>query len=473
MKFVTASYNVGYPVYGAKFLDNDTLLVAGGGGEGNNGISNKLTTLRVDPTKDSKKSQFRELSEFVLEENGDSPTAIDASKGILLLGCNENSTKITEGKGNKHLRKFEYNGVNDQLKFVTSVDFDKSTNPDDYTKLVYISREGTVAAIASSKVPAIMRIIDPSDLTEKFEIETRGEVKDLHFSSDGKVIAYITGSSLEVISTVTGSCIARKTDFDKNWSLSKINLIADDTVLIAASLKKGKGIVLTKISIKSGNTSVLKTKQVTNKFKGITSMDVDVKGELAVMASNDNSVALVKLRDLSVSKIFKQAHSFAITEVAISPDSTYVASVSAANTIHVIKLPFNYSNYTSTKEKFTKFFTNFILIVLFSFILQFSYKHNLHSTLFNYAKSNFILKKDTISSPYVINEDLHQTTLFGNYGTKTSVSITDSIKVHDMHATNSVGESGDFRVENGSIHTEAIEVGAAEVNSDDKNDAEA
>lgn len=106
-------------------------------------------------------------------------------------------------------------------------------------------------------------------------------MKDLHFSSDGKVIAYITGSSLEVISTVTGSCIARKTDFDKNWSLSKINLIADDTVLIAASLKKGKGIVLTKISIKSGNTSVLKTKQVTNKFKGITSMDVDVKGELA------------------------------------------------------------------------------------------------------------------------------------------------------------------------------------------------
>lgn len=85
-----------------------------------------------------------------------------------------------------------------------------------------------------------MRIIDPSDLTEKFEIETRGEVKDLHFSTDGKVVAYITGSSLEVISTVTGSCIARKTDFDKNWSLSKINFIADDTVLIAASLKKGK-----------------------------------------------------------------------------------------------------------------------------------------------------------------------------------------------------------------------------------------
>nr|CAI6711607.1 CMF_HP1_G0048400.mRNA.1.CDS.1 [Saccharomyces cerevisiae] len=38
MKFVTASYNVGYPAYGAKFLNNDTLLVAGGGGEGNNGI---------------------------------------------------------------------------------------------------------------------------------------------------------------------------------------------------------------------------------------------------------------------------------------------------------------------------------------------------------------------------------------------------------------------------------------------------
>ena len=273
MKFVTAGYNVGYPAYGAKFLNNNTLLVAGGGGEGNNGIPNKLTTLRVDPTKNSEKEQFCILSEFTLEDNDDSPTAIDASRGIVLLGCNENSTKIAQGKGNKHLRKFAYDELNGQLKFVTSVDFDRSTNADDYTKLVYISREGSVAAIASSKVPAIMRIIDPSDLTEKFEIETRGEVKDLHFSTDGKVVAYITGSSLEVISTVTGSCIARKTDFDTNWSLSKINFIADDTVMIAASLKKGKGIVLTKISIKSGNTSVLKFKQVTNKFKGITSMD--------------------------------------------------------------------------------------------------------------------------------------------------------------------------------------------------------
>ena len=80
-------------------------------------------------------------------------------------------------------------------------------------------------------------------------------------------------------------------------------------------------------------------------------MDVDMKGELAVLASNDNSIALVKLKDLSMSKIFKQAHSFAITEVTISPDSTYVASVSAANTIHIIKLPLNYANYTSMKQK--------------------------------------------------------------------------------------------------------------------------
>ncbi len=453
MKFVTASYNVGYPAYGAKFLNNDTLLVAGGGGEGNNGIPNKLTVLRVDPTKDTEKEQFHILSEFALEDNDDSPTAIDASKGIILVGCNENSTKIAQGKGNKHLRKFKYDKVNDQLEFVTSVDFDASTNADDYTKLVYISREGTVAAIASSKVPAIMRIIDPSDLTEKFEIETRGEVKDLHFSTDGKVVAYITGSSLEVISTVTGSCIARKTDFDKNWSLSKINFIADDTVLIAASLKKGKGIVLTKISIKSGNTSVLRSKQVTNRFKGITSMDVDMKGELAVLASNDNSIALVKLKDLSMSKIFKQAHSFAITEVTISPDSTYVASVSAANTIHIIKLPLNYANYTSMKQKISKFFTNFILIVLLSYILQFSYKHNLHSMLFNYAKDNFLMKRDTISSPYAIDEDLHQTTLFGNHGTKTSVPSVDSIKVHGVHETSSVNGTEVLCTESNIINT--------------------
>lgn len=42
----SATLDVGYPIYAAKFINNKTVLVAGGGGEGNNGIPNKITAVK-------------------------------------------------------------------------------------------------------------------------------------------------------------------------------------------------------------------------------------------------------------------------------------------------------------------------------------------------------------------------------------------------------------------------------------------
>jgi prolactin regulatory element-binding protein len=41
--------NVGYPVFTSKFTNDDTLIVAGGGGEGKNGIRNKFVSSNTDP----------------------------------------------------------------------------------------------------------------------------------------------------------------------------------------------------------------------------------------------------------------------------------------------------------------------------------------------------------------------------------------------------------------------------------------
>ena len=182
-------------------------------------------------------------------------------------------------------------------------------------------------------------------------------------------------SSLEVISIVTGRFIVRKIDFDKNWALSKIKFIGEDTVLIAAALRKGNGIVLSKVSLKSGTTSVLKSRIVTTKFRGVTSMDVDPTGQLAALAGNDNSVALVRLKNLTVAKFIKQVHSFAITKVAFSPDSKILASVSAANTIHAILIPDNLGSSSSLLEKLVTLLINFVLIVAVAGFAQLSYKY--------------------------------------------------------------------------------------------------
>ncbi|CAR27865.1 ZYRO0D08382p [Zygosaccharomyces rouxii] len=430
MKFVTANCSIGYPVYGAKFLNNRMLLVAGGGGEGNNGIPNKLTVLRVDFAKKKVIKRFREIT---LDPNDDSPTTLDVANDTILMGCNENSEKIKKGEGNHHLRKFLFE--NEHLKFVAGIDFDRSNQPEDYTKLIYLSRDGSVGAVASSAIPTVIRIIDPKELTEKYEIETGHEVKDMHFAPDGKVISYITASTLEVISIVTGRFIIRKTDFDSNYSLSKIKFLTDDVVLIAAALKKGPGIVMIKISLRSGSATVLKTKFITNKFKGVTAMDVDHKNELAVLAGSDNSLAIVKLKDLSLGRTFKQVHSFAITRVSFSSDSGLIASVSAANTVHVIKVPENFAQSTSIWSKLLKLLLNFVFIALLAFLAQISLKYDLHNRLSKFVKDWY---EERRNRAIVKREDSEQVTLVGAVSSEVPSSVVPTYSISSETISNVV-----------------------------------
>lgn len=421
MKFVTANCSIGYPIYGAKFLNNRMLLIAGGGGEGNNGIPNKLTVLRVDFAKKKIIKRFREIT---LDPNDDSPTTLDVANDTILMGCNENSEKIKSGEGNHHLRKFLFE--NEHLKFVAGIDFDRSKQAEDYTKLIYLSRDGSVGAVASSAIPTVIRIIDPRELTEKYEIETGHEVKDMHFAPDGKVISYITASSLEVISIVTGRFIIRKTDFDPNYSLSKIKFLTDDVVLIAAALKKGPGIVMIKISLRSGSASVLKTKFITNKFKGVTAMDVDHKNELAVLAGSDNSLSIIKLKDLSLGRTFKQVHTFAITRVSFSPDSSLIASVSAANTVHIIKVPENFAQSTSIWSKLWRFLLNFVFIALLAFLAQIFLKYDLHNRLSQFIKDWY---EERRNRAIVKREDSEQVTLVGAVSNELSSPVVSTYSI--------------------------------------------
>ncbi|AMD22694.1 HHL076Wp [Eremothecium sinecaudum] len=425
MKLASTLFNIGYPVYGARFLNNNTLLVAGGGGEGNNGIPNKLTALQINFKRKKIVKRFRELT---LHENDDSPTTLDVAQDVILMGCNENSAKIKSGEPNHHLRKFVYE--NEHLKFVGAIDLNRSDNPEDYTKLLYMSQDGSVAAIASSVVPTIIRIVNPTNLRETYEVETGNDVKDLHFSSDGKVLAYITSSTLEVISIVTGNFIVRKTDFDSNLSLSKIRFVRDNTILIAASLKNGNGVVLIKISLKKGTTSILKTKVVVKKFKSVTSMDVDPKAELVALAGSDNSIAIIKLKDFSIGTYFKQIHTFAVTRVAFSPDSKLLVSVSAANTVHVVQFPDDYATNSSMFEKLCKLFLNFMLIVVLAVLAQLCYKHGLYLKSYRFLQKRLLGKDNDPDASFFNDIFQPRTTLVGDV-----VSEVTDTKLVDTEGT--------------------------------------
>lgn len=350
MKFISNKFTAEYPLYGATFIQSNTnevvFLVTGGGGEGKNGIPNMITSYRYDPQN----SQLDKLQDFNLPEDDDSPTVIDSSvaKGqIVLIGCNENSEKIKSGKGNKHLRKFQLDHKF-KLKLTKSVDLFQSCNPEEYTKFLQISKDGKLAAV----VPCVdsnfsIKIIGITTLDEKFEInDIRNEVKDIGFSPNGKYTAYITSDSLEVISSVTGKPITRLSqDFvSKGWNLSKMKFIDDETLLVVATQyknnnKRDSGIVLIKVALKDDTAAVIKSKLLTKRFKGVTSMDLNESNNLLTLATNENSILVIQLSSFKIQATFNQVHSFAITKVVISSNGKYIVSVSAANTIHIIEIP--------------------------------------------------------------------------------------------------------------------------------------
>ncbi|ODV61274.1 uncharacterized protein ASCRUDRAFT_75965 [Ascoidea rubescens DSM 1968] len=395
-----ASWNVGYPIFGARFLDEDTLLVAGGGGEGNHGIPNKLTALQIDFSRKNKViKKFRELQ---LPPNSDSPMSLDTNGEIILMGCNEGSEKIKKGK-NCHLRKYDY--IDQHLVFSKSINLftDFSNDINNYTKCCYISDDSSIGCISNSneKNPQLI-IINTSNnqLKLKYKIieKTNNIIKDLHISPDGKTIVYITSSTFKAISTVSGKILISKNSSALSTSsqtliFAKIRFINNNEFIIGCNINNKGGISIVHYSIL--DQLLISNKLISKKIKSITSMDfwpniiikvyqdiknpektitkseIDINNSLISIAGNNYSVILLKFKNFKNLFEFKKTHNFVITKVTFSPTGQYLASVSAANTIHVIKLPSKFitSNQTQIKSKNLNTFLSIILSLLFVLIL--------------------------------------------------------------------------------------------------------
>lgn len=378
MKFINHKFTAEYPLYGATFIQSNPneaiFVVAGGGGEGKNGIPNMITSYRYD----SQKSELEKLHDFNLPEEDDSPTVINShleTDQIVLIGCNENSANIKSGKGNKHLRRFQLD-QNFQLQLTKSIDLFHSCNPEEYTKFLEISNDGRLAAV----VPCVdsnflIKLIEVTTLNEKFEINNIAkEVKDIGFTPNSKYIAYITSDSLQVMSIETGKPIVRLSqDFiSKGWNLSKMKFINDNTLLMVATQyknnnnrkKRDSGIVLIKVVLRDNDAVVVESKLLTNKFKGVTPMDLNESNNLLTLATNENSILVVQLSSFKIQTIFNQIHSFAITKVVISSDGKYIVSVSAANTIHIIEIPDLSKNFSLNGFLSVPFVLSVIILLL-------------------------------------------------------------------------------------------------------------
>ncbi|ODV93605.1 hypothetical protein PACTADRAFT_30106, partial [Pachysolen tannophilus NRRL Y-2460] len=372
-----AKLSLDYPIYGSKFLNDDTLLVTGGGGEADNSVPNKLTAVTIDFTRRKIIKRFRELS---LAEDEDAPTCIDTNGSVILLSCNQNSFAIKNGQ-NQHLRKYGY--IKEHLRFLQSAQISESINPLEYIKSCCVSPDGSIGCLSTSTDEADIFVVDTSNLEVKFHINTKTTVKDLCVSPDGKIISYATPSSIEFISTVTGNLIASKNLQD--YLVSKIKFNNDNTIIIVATQKKVSGIFLLEFSI--SKNSLTRNKLINNKIKSITAMSYH--NGLIALSGNDASILLIKESNFKVLKIFPKVHGFAITSIQISPNNQYLSSTSADNTINVFKLPPNLANHTPFIVLLFKRLMGLIAIILLAIFLQFLIKHDAFTKVYSYCSKHY------------------------------------------------------------------------------------
>lgn len=423
MKVEVLKSNLKYPLYACKFIADDLLLVTGGGGEGNNGIDNKITLLSIENNKIKK---FRELK---LSDDSDSPTCMDFAylspniqdslpnsvllgsddiqdiikvDGVFLLGCNENSNKIMQSNTNNSLQRFNYE--NQHIRFIASVDYDQDEQtPRDlntYLKFLKISDNIEFAACCTSKVPSVIRIINPITLNELYEIETGNELRDFDFQKgkQAKILSYITKSTCELISCVTGTFITKSYHFDVNkYTPLKLVFIKEDCFFIILKNDISNKFELHLFSM-TGEIKLLKIHELKNlSFKGITSVDYSSDESILAISGNDNSVNFFHLYykqansnnhssiipALSNSKLkflkkFSDLHTFAITKIAFNQSGSRLSTVSADNSVSVINIPKNFKKHKPTTKKFLSFLFKLIILVGLCIIGKFVYENDLH-----------------------------------------------------------------------------------------------
>lgn len=394
------NYTLGldYPIYGAKFLNDNTLLVAGGGGEGNNGIPNKMTVIAVQPS--NAKKPLKRYRELVLNEKEDCVMSLDGNNGVILAGINENTSMMRKGV-NKHLRKFKF--VNDHLKFVQSCQIHANANSTMYQKLTAVSSDGTSSVIVMSDNPSTVYIIDSNeDLEEKFKIMTDGDVKDISISPDGKMMCYITSNTFEAISMVTGRSVFKTNQID--LLMSRVRFINNDEVIICCSKDSNAHVI--KYSI--AKSKIVMQKMVCKQLRGTTSMDISNASDLIAISTSDYSILLVRIKDLKLVKKLTHVHKFAITKVTFSNDGKYLASGSAANTVNVIEIPEGFANSKSTIMTILMNILMIIIIGLFSVVVQYLYKKGHLTTMMNKSVQMYqdYQKKDDSSKYFVVNDEI-------------------------------------------------------------------
>ncbi|EPS39651.1 hypothetical protein H072_6562 [Dactylellina haptotyla CBS 200.50] len=324
----TSKLTLKYPLFCAEYLDEKTLLIAGGGGESRSGVENGIQLI------DTSAETLTVKSSLLLPRNEDAvmSCAILPSKQAVLAGINQTTSTLQSGT-NTHFRTFRISDETPEVKEISAREYFRPKAWDDvYQRVTKSSPSGRYAAIASS-VPLVRgegtyggevvvlsvdekgfavlidRVVNESEIVDVDIIpatdsdEISKKVEYVAYSTPSSVyIRKITPSGLEaekLVYTLPGAPKAGSSSRTKP-QIRSTKLLSPTLFLLLINLPYRSGVELQLVSVPLGNqSSVLESHKYhpPSAFRaGIsaaTAMDVLVLPENSISAdSSSQQVAL-------------------------------------------------------------------------------------------------------------------------------------------------------------------------------------
>jgi len=352
----------GFPVFCSAWKDDNTFIIAGGGGIGNSGVKNLIQLYTIE------EGEVKKQDEIVLSRKEDAPTSLSLNLSESLIGCGINASEeiILSGK-NKSLRTFKIDGK--KIKEHKTFAVFKSKEPSDYQKVTAFNKKGTkVLCISAEGEVAVLNCPKFEKGFENYQCE-KEQMQSGEFSPDDKYFITISDKRIHIFSSSTG-----KLEYTIENPISNKNLVCQfrnakfgvkesrDYFYVAVNAKNKKMSWVCKFSLK--NFELIQS--CPTSFKPISDMCISHDGSYVSVSDSGMEIKLVSTKDLCVLHSIKTDHSFPITTLKVNNNSTYVLSGSADGTFTISPLPqkFGMNMFTVLRILISMF------LILFAVYLQ-------------------------------------------------------------------------------------------------------
>ncbi|KAG8952181.1 hypothetical protein FRC03_012227 [Tulasnella sp. 419] len=373
-----------FPVYSLGFVDDEKLVLGGGGGAGRSGIKNKLRLYR------SKGKELELVHELQLEQNEDAPMtmAVHPEASEIVCGINSAEEKVKAGE-NQNCRI--YSLEKDEIKLVKSTQtLLPDPQSDDYQKVTTFSPLYDLLAVGSTNnqvsllsYPSLSPAAPPFDIPKD-----GGDLFDLDFLDH---YLMVTGSkAIYVLETPTSKGSAERGSKEKKSKKKTSSekpsgsLVIQQKLPVPALPGVASGVTSTFRSVRSVTTKdgdlisttvfgiinttpprtaskgaarkafvcswevqknssdapewkLRKTRAISN--KAVTVFDVSRNGKLLAFGSSDLSIGILDSRSLAPLLTILNAHEFPPTTLRFSPNGSKLISGSADNSIRIVEVP--------------------------------------------------------------------------------------------------------------------------------------